>query len=51
MSVIEVLAAQSAPMKAWLAWSPFGLWCVMLFLTDGVSLVLDYAALAKLLLR
>lgn len=118
MSVIEVLAAQSAPMKAWLAWmfainfcsvfflrrvparwvlaataanivsmqlllrlygtghhlslphvvfwtpllvylflrrnsllarSPFGAWCVLLFLTDLASLVLDYAAVAKLL--
>lgn len=37
--------------KSLLAWSPFGLWCVMLFLTDSVSLVLDYAAVANLLLR
>lgn len=37
--------------KSLLAWSPFGLWCVMLFLTDSVSLVLDYAAVVKLLLR
>ena len=120
MSVIEVLAAQPAPMKAWLAWmfainfcsvfflrhvparwvlaataanvvsmqlllrlygtghhlslphvvfwtplliylfsrrnsllarSPFGVWCVLLFLTDLASLVLDYAAVVKLLLR
>jgi hypothetical protein len=118
MSVMEVLAAQSAPMKTWLAWmfavnfcsvfflrrvparwvlaataanivfmqlllrlygtghhlslphvvfwtplliylflrrnsllarSPFGVWCVLLFLTDLASLVLDYAAVAKLL--
>lgn len=37
--------------KSLLAWSPFGIWCVLLFLTDGVSLALDYAAVAKLLLR
>ncbi len=118
MSAIDLLAAQSAPMKAWIAWmfainlcsifflrrvaarwvlaatvcnvvstrllfglygaghhlslphvlswtplliylflqrqslltrSPFGVWCTLLFLTDGVSLVLDYAAVAKLL--
>ena len=35
--------------KSLLARSAFGLWCVLLFLTDGVSLVLDYASLAKLL--
>jgi hypothetical protein len=34
-----------------LAWSPFGVWCVLLFLTDLASLVLDYAAIIKLLLR
>jgi hypothetical protein len=120
MSVIEVLAAQSVPMKAWLAWmfaanfcsvfflrhvvarwvlaamaanvlsmqllfrlygtghhlslphvvfwtplliyiffrrntllarSPFGVWCVIVFMTDLASLVLDYAAVAKLVLR
>ena len=120
MSAIDVLAAQSAPMQAWLAWmfatnvcgvfflrhiparwvlaataanvlsmqlllrlygtgrhlslphvvfwtplliylfsrrnsllgrSPFGIWCVVLFVTDAASLVLDYAAVMKLLLR
>jgi hypothetical protein len=118
MSVMEVLAAQPAPMKAWLAWmfainfcsvfflrhvparwvlaataaniasmqlllrlyrtgrhlslphvvfwtplliylflrrnsllarSPFGVWCILLFLTDLASLVLDYASVVKLL--
>ena len=34
-----------------LGWSPFGVWCVVLFLTDIASLVLDYAAVVKLLLR
>jgi hypothetical protein len=34
-----------------LNWSPFGVWCVVLFLTDIASLVLDYAAVMKLLLR
>jgi hypothetical protein len=34
-----------------LAWSPFGVWCVVLFLTDIASLILDYAAVMKLLLR
>src|SRR5665647_823690 len=37
--------------KSLLVWSPFGLWCVMLFLTDSVSLVLDYATVVKLVLR
>lgn len=35
--------------KALLAWSPFGVWCVLLFVTDLASLVLDYAAVLKLL--
>jgi len=37
--------------KSLLAWSPFGVWCAALFLTDSVSLLLDYASVAKLLLR
>jgi hypothetical protein len=37
--------------NALLGWSPLGVWCVVLFLTDVVSLVLDYAAVVKLLLR
>ncbi len=37
--------------KSLLAWSPFGVWCVLLFLTDLASLVLDYASVAKWLLR
>jgi hypothetical protein len=32
-----------------LAWSPLGVWCIALFLTDMTSLVLDYAAVTKLL--
>lgn len=34
-----------------LSWSPFGVWCVVLFLTDITSLILDYANLMKFLLR
>jgi len=34
-----------------MGWSPFGVWCVVLFSTDIASLVLDYAAVMKLLLR
>lgn len=37
--------------NALLAWSPFGVWCVVLFMTDLASLILDYAAVAKLLWR
>ncbi len=33
------------------AWPPFGVWCVLVFLTDLASLVLDYASVAKWLLR
>ena len=34
-----------------LGWSPFGVWCIVLFFTDLASLLLDYAAVVKLLLR
>jgi hypothetical protein len=35
--------------NALLRWSPFGVWCATVFLTDAASLLLDYAAVAKLL--
>jgi hypothetical protein len=35
--------------KALLRWSPLGVWCAILFVTDAASLVLDYAAVAKML--
>ena len=34
--------------KTLLRWSPFGVWCAILFLTDTSSLVLDYIAIVKL---
>jgi hypothetical protein len=37
--------------NALMGWSPFGVWCVVLFLTDITSLVLDYAAVIKLLIK
>ena len=46
-----LLAYLFARRKLLLVRSPFGVWCVLLFLTDLASLVLDYASIAKWLLR